>query len=29
MTDDNTKQYYANEWSPEDSLYIEQGMLYD
>ena len=27
--DDNTRPYYANEWSPEDSLYVEQGMLYD
>ncbi len=26
---DDTRPYYSNEWTPEDSLYVEQGMLYD
>lgn len=26
---DDTRPYYSNEWTPQDSLYVEQGMLYD
>lgn len=28
-SNDDTRPYYSNEWTPEDSLYVEQGMLYD
>lgn len=28
-SEDNTRLHYSNEWTSEDSLYVEQGMLYD